>query len=115
MVAAPRVVIQRDSLNLVWSDDIVTSKTDLITMLCWLAPKSVLSAIRAEIEAAPQAANAMPAAQRDAKVAQLAAQLLDLERREVALLDESTLPRPDCSPLAYLQIAVVPAEAAAAA
>jgi hypothetical protein len=115
MVAAPKVVIQRDTLNLVWSDDVITSKTDLITMLAWLAPKTVLSAVRAEIEAAPEAANAMPAADRDAKIAALSAQLLVLERREVALLDESTLPRPDTSPLAYLQVAIVAMEAATAA
>jgi hypothetical protein len=115
MLATPRIVIQRDVLNLVWADDVVVSKSDLISLLCWLAPKSVLGAVRAGIEAAPAAANAMAAVERDAKVAELSRALLDLERREVALLDSTTLPRPDTSPLAYLMLAIVPAEAAVAA
>jgi hypothetical protein len=115
MLGAPKVVIQRDTLNLVWHDDVVTSKTDLISLLCWLAPKSVLSAVRAEIEAAPEAANAMRAADRDAKIAQLSAQLLEKERIESVLLEGTDLlPRPDMSPWAFLQIGVVAAAEAAA-
>jgi hypothetical protein len=50
------------------------------------------------------------------KLADLSAELIDLERREVSLLllDSSTLPRPDCSPLAYLQLEIREAAAAAA-
>jgi hypothetical protein len=98
LLATPRIVVQRDQLNLVFADDVITSKSDVFAVLCWLAPKSMLDALRREISAAEPPAGAMPAAVRVAKIAELSASLLALERKEVALLDDTTLPRPDTSP-----------------
>jgi hypothetical protein len=113
--AGPRVRVVRDQLQVSWQDDVVADKQSLLSVLCWLAPTSVLAALKREITGGEPPSNAMPAAQREAKVAQLSAALLDLERKEVALLDDTTLPRPDTNPLAYLQVAIVAKEAATAA
>jgi hypothetical protein len=110
----PRIAVVRDQLSLTWPDDVVGSKQDMLGVLCWLAPTSVMAALKREIETHPQAANAMPAADRIAKVASLEAQLLDLERRESSLLDKAdgVLPRPEMSPMAYLQVEIAAREAA---
>jgi hypothetical protein len=113
-VNGPRITVVRDQLQLQWPDDVIASKQDLLGVLCWLAPTSVMAALKREIESGPAAANAMPAADRVAKVADLEARLLDLERRESALLDKAegaVLPRHDMNPLAYLQIEIVAREA----
>jgi hypothetical protein len=112
-VNGPRINVVRDQLQLQWPDDVIASKTDLIGMLCWLAPTSVIAALKREIEQSPASANALPAAERDARVADLESRLLDLERRESALLDKDTsiLPRFDMDPRAYLQVEIVAREA----
>jgi hypothetical protein len=116
-VSGPRVSVVRDYLQVQWQDDVIADKQSLLAVLCWLAPQSVLAALKREIEAQPSAANAMPAAERVKKVAELEAKLLDAERKESALLDGvgDVLPRPEMNPLAFLQVAIVPTEAAAAA
>jgi hypothetical protein len=114
-VNGPRINIQRDALVLSWRDDVIGSKQDMIGVLCWLAPATVTAALRHQIEAQPQDANAMPAADRIAKISSLEAKLLELERRESQLLDDSVLPRPEMSPLAYLQVQIVSPQATAAA
>jgi hypothetical protein len=113
-VNGPRINVVRDQLQLQWPDDVIASKTDLIGMLCWLAPTSVIAALKREIETQPASANALPAADRDRRVQELEARLLDLERRESALLDKAegaVLPRFDMDPRAYLQIEIVAREA----
>ena len=111
----PRIGVARDQLQLAFSDDVVGSKQDMIGVLCWLAPASVVAALKREIETQPAQASAMPAADRIARVASLEAQLLDLERRESSLLDKAdVLPRPDMSPLAFLQVEIAVREAAVA-
>jgi hypothetical protein len=114
MVGRPRIAIVRDTMQLSFADDVVTCKTDLLTILCWIAPKSLLDAIKREIAEGPPATNSLSAAVRIKKLAELGGQLLELERREIALLDESTLPRHDTNPLAYLMVEIREAAAAAA-
>jgi hypothetical protein len=86
-------------------------------MLCWLAPASVLSALKREIEAAGAPVNAMPAAERIKRISELEAQLLALERREEVLVScaaadgTEVLRRPDANPMAVLGIVVVAKEA----
>jgi hypothetical protein len=105
-VAGPRVGVVRDQLQLQWPDDVIGSKQDLIGVLCWLAPTSVVAALKREIEAGPAPVNPMSAAVRDAKIVELSAKLLELERCEAALLDDTILPRHDMNPLAYLQVEI---------
>jgi hypothetical protein len=94
---------------------VIGSKQDMLGVLCWLASGSILNALKREIEAQPPPVNAMPAAERIAKISSLEAKLLDLERKESALLDDTIIPRPEMNPLAYLRIAVVAKEVAASA
>jgi hypothetical protein len=114
LVGMPKISIVRDQLQAPWPDDIVTSKSDVFALLCALFPKSMSDALKREIEAQPAPANAMPSADRIAKINSLEAKLLEHERKESALLDDTILPRAEMSPLAYLQISVVAQEAAAA-
>jgi hypothetical protein len=114
-VNGPRISVVRDQLQLAFADDVAATKTDLIGLLCWLAPTSVMAALKREIETQPSAVNALPAADRLAKVVDLEARLLDLERRESSLLDKAegaVLPRFDMSPLAFLQIEIAAREVA---
>jgi hypothetical protein len=113
-VNGPRIAVVRDQLTLQWPDDVIANKQELLSVLCWLAPTSVVAALKREIEQSPAAANAMPAADRIAKVAGLEAALLDLERRESSLLDKAdgVLPRPDMSPAAFLGVEIVAQEPA---
>jgi hypothetical protein len=113
----PRIAVVRDQLSLTWPDDVIASKQDMLAVLCWLAPTSVTAALKREIETHPSPVNALPAADRIKRVAELEAALLDLERRESSLLDKADgiLPRPDMSPLAYLQVEIAVREAAVAA
>jgi hypothetical protein len=106
LVGMPKIGFVRDRLQLSWSDDIITSKSDVFALLCALFPKSISDALRREIEARPAQANAMPAADRIKRVAELEASLLALERREAALLDDTILPRFDMDPRAYLGIEI---------
>ena len=96
-----------------WHDDVIASKQDLIGTLCWLAPTSVLAALKREIEAAGAPVNAMPAAERIKKIGELEAQLLALERREEVLVScaaadgTEVLRRQDANPMAVLGVVIV--------
>jgi hypothetical protein len=80
--SGPRIGVLRDQLQLQWPDDVVGSKQDMLGVLCWLAPTSVAAALKREIETQPSPANALPAADRNRRVQELEARLLDIERRE---------------------------------
>jgi hypothetical protein len=111
-VTGPRISVVRDQLQVQWQDDVIASKQDLIGVLCWLTPASVLAALKREIEETPSPVNAMSTPDRERKIAELSASLLALERKESALLDFDTiLPRPEMSALSFLQVAVVAREA----
>jgi hypothetical protein len=112
--AGQKIGVVRDQLSLSWQDDVLADKQTLFGLLAWLAPTSVLAALKREIEAQPAPVAPMPAADRIRKVSELEAKLLDLERRESALLDDTTLPRPEMSPMSYLQVQIIAREAAAA-
>jgi hypothetical protein len=112
-VTGPRIGVVRDQLQLQWHDDVIASRQDLIGTLCWLAPTSVLAALKREIEAAGAPVNAMPAAERIKKIGELEAQLLALERREEVLIScaaadgTEVLRRQDANPMAVLGVVIV--------
>jgi hypothetical protein len=120
-VTGPRIGVVRDQLQLQWHDDVIASRQDLIGTLCWLAPASVLSALKREIEAAGAPVNAMPAAERINRISELEAQLLALERREEVLIScaavdgTEVLRRPDANPMAVLGVVIVRSAQEAAA
>jgi hypothetical protein len=90
-------------------------------MMCWAMPEQVLKAIERQIENLP-ATNAMPRAERVRRVGELEAQLLALEQREEALIEQARetgveiLRRPDiANPGVVLGVVVVAKAKAAAA
>jgi hypothetical protein len=115
-VNGPRISVVHGVLSVTWPDDVIADKQGLLGVLCWLASGSVINALKREIEVHPAAAHAMPPADKLRRVTELEARLRDLEDRESALLDDAdgVLPRPDMSPLAWLQIRIAAREAAAA-
>jgi hypothetical protein len=108
-----QINFHRDRLTLRWRDDVVASRDDVLAMLAWVAPERVHAALARDIREQPVRPDAMPAAERLRRVAELETQLLDLERREEALVLRAAgdgleiLRRPDASPVAVLGVAVV--------
>jgi hypothetical protein len=94
--------------------DTIAHVGDVAAFMCWLSPTSMIAALEREINALGETAQPMPAAERDKRAAELAGQLLELERCEVALITTAQeqegieiLHRQDCDPRAVLGIAVV--------
>jgi hypothetical protein len=90
----------------------------LICILAWvLGPEALLAAFFRDLEQEPERAEALSPAERDKRLADLAASLLSLERREEALIDraaadgQEVLRRPDADPRAVLTVAVFAKEA----
>jgi hypothetical protein len=102
----------RGNARLLWVEDLIVSKDDLLGLLTFLlGPEQIAAALAPE---APQEEreDAVTPVEREERLNELAAQLLRLERHEIALMagDEGIVPRSDTNPLAYLgvRIAVAP-------
>jgi hypothetical protein len=115
--ARPRVSSGRDGLAVAFTapgGDTVASHADVAAFACWLSPASMIAALEREIDALGETAQAMPSAERERRVAELAGKLLELERSEVVLITAAheqdgleILHRQDCDPRAVLGIVVV--------
>jgi hypothetical protein len=79
-------VVKDNTLRLAWRDDVIAGVGDALALLCWATPEAVLAALAREIDAQPTRVDAMPAAERLARVAELEAQLLELETVEECLV-----------------------------
>ena len=109
----------RDQLKLGWRDDIVTSREDVLALVCWCAPEQ--AALEREIEQQPERVDALLAHESAQRVAKLEAQLLELELLEEGLVVKAPsdglvdiLRRPDAAPQAVLAVTIVkPKEVAA--
>jgi hypothetical protein len=121
--ARPRIGFDvRGNARVAWTEDLVTSKDDLLGLLAFILGAEQLSAAFArELEQEPERADALTPEERDKRIAELSASLLALERREEALIDRAAndgldvLRRPDASPLAVLGVVIVAKEARQAA
>jgi hypothetical protein len=108
----PRVAFDaRGRATVTWGEDMVVGKSDILALLPWIlngASKQVLAAFMRDLGDEPEAANAVTPVEREAKLGELGAALLSLERREAALLNgtDTILPRPDVDPRAYLGVVV---------
>jgi hypothetical protein len=111
--ARPTVSFVRDQIRVAWRDDIITSKTDVLALLAWLAPEQILAALEREIEQQPTPGGALSANDRKQKIAELEAALDRFERAETAIVEKanggglSVLPRPDISPAAFLGVVIM--------
>jgi hypothetical protein len=107
----------RGNARVSWTEDLVTSKDDLLGLLAFMfGPEQLAAAFARELEQEPERADAVTPIERDKRIAELSASLLSLERREEALLDRAAndgldvLRRPDADPRAVLNVAVVAKE-----
>jgi hypothetical protein len=108
----PTVAVVRDELKVTPRGDMVAAE-DVLALLAWAAPDAVLRSLEREIDHLPERSGALPQSERLARVAELEAQLLTLERHEESLImqaaavGQEVLPRLDMSPLALLNVALV--------
>jgi hypothetical protein len=117
--ARPRIGFDaRGNARVAWTEDLVTSKDDLLGLLAFiLGSEQLAAAFARDLEVEPERADALTPEERDKRIAELLASLLSCERREEALIecaaDEGIeVPRrPDASPLAVLNVAIVAKEA----
>jgi hypothetical protein len=99
-------------------EDLVVDKSAVLGLLAWImGPEELAQAFARDIEQEEEREDALSPVERAEKIGELAAELLKLERHEVALMvaDESILPRADTSPLAYLGVRIAQAAAQAVA
>jgi hypothetical protein len=78
----------------------------VIGLLALICPAELISSF--QLDAGPEPENAISPQEREARLSDLAAKLLELERRESALLGvaEGVLPRPEMSPQSFLQVRI---------
>jgi hypothetical protein len=107
----------KGNARILWNEDMIASKDDLMGILAWvLGPQQLLAAFSRD-QQEPERGDAVSPLEREKRLAELAAALLSLERREEALIecaanDGVELPRrPDASPLAVLGVVIVAKEA----
>jgi hypothetical protein len=116
--ARPRVGFDaRGNAKVLWAEDMVANKDDLLGVLAFVfGPQAVASAFSRDLELEPERTDAVTPAEREERLADLMAQLLELERREECLIERAVadgsdvLRRPDASPAAVLGVAVVAKE-----
>jgi hypothetical protein len=115
--ARPKIGAGSNGLTVAFSapgGDTIAHHGDVAAFMCWLSPASMIAALEREIDALGDPTQpAMSKAERDKRAAELAEQLLALERYEVALIDAAheqegfeILHRQDCDPRAVLGIVV---------
>jgi hypothetical protein len=107
----PTVAVVGDRLRVSHRGDMVAAE-DVLSLMTWVAPEQVQEALEGELRRLPQRADAMTADERERRTAEIERQLLDLERREEALVLRAAgdglevLRRPDASPLAVLGVRI---------
>jgi hypothetical protein len=108
----------RGNARVAWTEDLVTSKDDLLGLLAFMfGPEQLAAAFARELEVEPERADAVTPEEREQRLSDLAASLLSLERREETLIERAAsegieVPRrPDASPLAVLGVVIVAKEA----
>jgi hypothetical protein len=112
-------VMRDDQLRLAFRDDIVTSRSDVVDILCFFAPENVLDALQRAIDEQPTPVNPMPAHERQARIAELERKLWEFELLEEGLVTKAhseglgdILRRPDAAPSAVLGVVVAKVPAA---
>jgi hypothetical protein len=120
----PKVSAGRDGIAVAFTDphaDTIAHHHDIANMLAWLDPDALTRALEREIDAMPEQQQPMPKAEQENRVAELAANLLELERAEESLIDAALaegvdiMRRADADPRAVLGIAVAAKQRAQAA
>jgi hypothetical protein len=106
LAARPRINFDRDgNAQLRWREDFATMN-DVVGLLALICPAELVNAF--QLDAEPDTADAISPGEREQKLSDLAAKLLEFERKEEVLLRacDGILPRPEMSPEAFLQIRI---------
>jgi hypothetical protein len=106
MGSRPKITFdQQGNARIAWAEDIATMNS-VVGLLALICPAELISSF--QLDAGPEPENAVSPGQREARLGDLSAKLLELERRESALLcvAEGVLPRPEMNPQAYLQVRI---------
>jgi hypothetical protein len=91
-----------------------------VAMLCWLMPDTVIARLDEALEAMPRNDDALPVAERAAKLAEIERQIFQLELQEETLISAAAKDgtvvarRPDQSPASVLEVQIVASAARAA-
>jgi hypothetical protein len=111
MQQRPTVTVGRDQIRLASPEvDMLAPSAvmqSVLATVAWIAPDAVLRAIEREIDALGERTDALSAAERIKRVGEIEAQLLELERREEALIMRAAddglevLRRVDADPRAF--------------
>jgi hypothetical protein len=114
----PRVAFdQFGNAKVIWNEDLVHSKSDVLGILYWIAPSSVTKAF-AELMLAheDEPEDAVSPQEREQQINKFNGTLLQLERQEEALIScaaadgHEITRRPDASPMAVLNLVIVQEE-----
>jgi hypothetical protein len=114
--ARPTVAVVGDRLRVTFRDSVIASTDDAVSLLCVFAPDQVFKMLTLALREQPVRADAMPAAERIRRTAELEAQLLELELLEEALIMRAhgdgvdVLRRVDAAPAAVLGVVVAKME-----
>jgi hypothetical protein len=106
MGSRPKITFdQHGNARIAWAEELATMNS-VIGLLALICPAELISSF--QLDAGPEPENAIAPQEREARLSDLAANLLELERRESALLSvaEGVLPRPEMSPQSYLQVRI---------
>jgi hypothetical protein len=107
----PKIGVVGDRLRVNFRGDMFAPE-DVLSLVSWLSPDLVCTAIERELASQPERSDAMPVGARLKRVAELEASLLELERQEEALIGRANadgfdvLRRSDASPLCVLGLAI---------
>jgi hypothetical protein len=118
---APKVGFDvHGNARVIWNEEIVHSKDDVLGLLHWLAPATVSKAFAELLAAEPEPEEAISPAERDQQLGRFADTLLVLERQEEHLVSFAAtsegieiLRRHDAAPMAVLNLVIVRQEAEA--
>ena len=115
--AAENRVDARGNARVMWAEDMVAGKDDVLGLLAFaLGPEQLLAAFSRDLELEPEPADALSSGERDKRISELSDSLLSLERREEGLMRAAqdgidVLRRGDADPRCVLGVTVIKAQA----
>jgi hypothetical protein len=86
-LARPAVSIVKDGAVRVAFKDVFVEPEQVLSLLAWIDPEKVRDALTGVLEAQPRVLGAMTASEKQQRMAELEAKLLELERQEEALIE----------------------------
>jgi hypothetical protein len=114
--ARPRVGFDvKGNAKISFTEDLVIDKSSVLGLLAWIMGPEELATVFAGDFEQEDAPDALSPAERAEQLGELAEQLLELERRECALMTGDESIRSDTDPRAYLNVQIVQAPAPAQA